>query len=107
MEIRADLLNSGLIPAASGEAEWEMSSDRVEFTVEIEDVPPGSYDLVVGGENVGTIIAVDMHGSVFGIIHFRDPEGYGKAHLDFDPRGQNIQILSQGDVVLEVDFPAE
>jgi len=106
-EIRADLTNTGLIPAASGEAEWEMSSDRVEFTVDIEDVPVGSYDLVVGGENVGTIVAVDMHGSVFGIIHFRDPEGYGKAHLDFDPRGQHIQILSQGDAVLEVDFPAE
>jgi len=107
IEIRADLLNTGLIPAASGEAEWEMSSDRVEFTMHIEDVPVGSYELVVGGDQVGTINAVDMHGSVFGIIHFRDPEGYGKAHLDFDPRGQLIRVTSGGEAILEVEFPAE
>jgi len=107
IEIHADFVNTGLIPAASGEAEWEMSSDRVEFTVEIEDVPIGSYGLLVGGEQVGTITAVDMHGSVFGIIHFRDPEGYGKAHLDFDPRGLLIQVTSGGEAILEVQFPQE
>ncbi len=48
-----------------------------------------------------------MHGRVAGMIRFRDPEVFGKEHLDFDPRGQTIQVLQQNDVILEVDFPAE
>jgi len=107
LQIHADLLNSGLVPAASGEAEWEMTSQRVEFSVEIEDVPDGNYPLMVGGTEVGTIAASDMHGKVVGIIRFRDPEVFGKEHLDFDPRGQTIQVLSNGDSILEVDFPLE
>ena len=80
---------------------------RVEFSVEIEDVPDGNYPLVVGGAEVGTIAATDMHGKVVGIIRFRDPEVFGKEHLDFDPRGQTIQVLSNGDSILEVDFHLE
>lgn len=106
-QIRIDLLNTGLIPAASGEAEWEMSSERVEFSVEIEDVPVGSYALTVGGTEVGTILAGAMHGEVVGMIRFRDPEVYGMKHLDFDPRGQAIQVRSAGGIILEVNFPAE
>jgi len=96
-----------VIPEASGDVEREMNSQRVEFSVEIEDVPVGSYMLVVDGKEVGTIRAVEMHGRVVGMIRFRDPEVFGKEHLDFDPRGRTIQVLQQNAAVSEVDFPAE
>ncbi len=108
IEIEVDLENTGVLPEAKGEAEWEMNSNRVEFSVEIEDVPVGFYTLKVGGVEVGIIEAFEMHhGDVYGHIMFRDPESYGREHLDFEPRGQKIEVLQQNNTILEVDFPAE
>ena len=54
------------------------------------------------------IEAFQMHyGDVFGHLVFRDPEVYGMAHLDFDPRGQKIEVLQGDTVILEVEFPVE
>ena len=107
VEIKTDLENTGLLPEAKGEAEWEMNTHRVEFSVEIEDVPVGIYMLKVGGENVGLIEAFDMHGEVYGHIKFRDPESYGREHLDFEPRGQEIEVFQGEDVILQTAFPGE
>ena len=107
VEIKTDLENTGLLPDAKGEAEWEMNTHRVEFSVEIEDVPVGIYMLKVAGENVGLIEAFDMHGEVYGHIKFRDPESYGREHLDFEPRGQKIEVFQGEDVILETVFPEE
>jgi len=108
VEIEVDLDNTGVLLAAKGEAEWEMNSQRVEFSVEIEDVPVGSYSLKVGGVQVGIIEAFEMHmGGVYGHIRFRDPESYGREHLDFEPRGQKIEVFQGSNVILEVDFPTE
>ena len=108
IEIDIDLVNTGVLFGAKGEAEWEMNSDRVEFSVEIEDVPVGSYPLSVGGAEVGVIQAFEMHdGEVYGHIRFRDPEAHGREHLDFEPRGQKIEVLQGGITILEVDFPME
>jgi len=108
VEIEVDLDNTGVLPAAKGEAEWEMNSSRVEFSVEIEDVPVGSYTLKVGGVEVGIIEAFEMHmGGVYGHIMFRDPESYGREHLDFEPRGQTIEVFQGENVILKVDFPTE
>lgn len=108
IEIKAELLSTGVLPDANGEAEWEMNSNRVEFSVEIEDVPVGSYALKVGGTEVGIIEALQMHdGEVYGHIRFRDPEAYGRRYLDFDPRGQKVEVLQSGSVILEAEFPAE
>jgi hypothetical protein len=108
IEIEVDLENTGVLTEAKGEAEWEMNSNRVEFSVEIEDVPVGFYTLKVGGVEVGIIEAFEMHmGGVYGHIMFRDPESYGREHLDFEPRGQKIEVLQQNNTILEVNFPAE
>jgi len=106
-EIETDLENTGILPEASGEAEWEMNSHRVEFSVALKDVPIGSYTLKVGGEFVGVIEAFEMHDEVFGQIRFRDPESYGREHLDFEPRGKKIEVLQGDKTILEVDFPTE
>jgi hypothetical protein len=108
IEVEIDLDNTGVLADADGEAEWELNSHRVKFSVEIEDVPVGNYPLHVGGSEVGVIEAFEMHnGEVFGHISFRDPEVYGMEHLDFDPRGQKIEVLQGEAVILEVDFPVE
>jgi hypothetical protein len=106
VEIEIDLDNTSVLPGAKGEAEWEMNSHRVEFSIEIEDVPVGQYPLRVGGNEVGVIEAFEMHdGEVYGHIRFRDPETHGREHLDFDPRGQKVEVFQGENVILEVDFP--
>jgi hypothetical protein len=108
VEIEVDLQVTGVLPEARGEAEWEMNSHRVMFSVAIENVPPGLYPLRVGGIEVGVIETFEMHdGDVYGRLGFRDPEVYGREKLDFDPRGQMIDVLQGTDIILEVDFPAE
>ena len=52
IEVEIDLENTGVLADANGEAEWEMNSHRVKFSVEIEDVPVGDYSLHVGGAEV-------------------------------------------------------
>ena len=85
-----------------------MNTDRVEFSVEIEDIPVGSYTLKVGGIEEGIIEAFEMHdGGVYGHIKFRDPETNGRNHLDFEPRGQKIEVFQGDSVILEVNFPTE
>ena len=108
IEIEVDLENTAVLLDAKGEAEWEMNSERVEFSVEIEDVPVGSYALRVGGIEVGTIETHEMHdGDIYGRIMFRDPETHGRELLDFEPRGQRIEVLQGDNVILEAEFPEE
>lgn len=108
LEIEVNLENTGVLPGAEGEAEWEMNSSRVEFSVEVEDVPEGNYGLEVGGVDRGTIEAFRMRdGDVHGRITFRDPEVSGRELLDFDPRGQMIEVFQGEQVILTVHFPSE
>lgn len=108
VEIEVELQNTGALFDAEGEAEWEMSAERVRFAVEIEDVPVGSYALRVNSMEVGVIEAHEMHGGeVFGRISFRDPATYGMEPLDFEPRGQLIEVLQGDNVILETVFPEE
>jgi len=101
-------MNTGVLSDAKGEADWKMNTDRVEFSVEIEDVPVGSYMLKVGGIEEGVIEAFEMHnGAVYGHIKFRDPETTGREYLDFEPRGQKIEVFQGNSVILEANFPTE
>ena len=107
VDIGVELSNPGVYPAASGDAKLEGRMDRADFSVEIEDVPAGSYDLSVGGAIVGTIqAALDVDGTVRGELEFRDPVEPGKILLDFDPRGKQIDVLEGGTVILETLFPS-
>lgn len=108
VEIEVDLLNTGVLADAEGEAEWEMNASRVRFAVEVEDVPTASYLLRVGGADVGTIEVFAMHnGETYGRLSFRAPPVSGVNPLDFEPRGQKIEVLSGDEVILEVSFPPE
>jgi len=106
VDIEAELNNTGIVPLASGDAKLEPRADRTDFSVEIEDVPAGSYELRIGGNVVGTIEAVmTQDGTIQGELEFRNPVEPGKILLDFDPRGQQIDVLDGTTVILETVFP--
>jgi hypothetical protein len=108
IEIEVDLNNTAALLDAKGKAEWKMNTERVEFSVEIEDVPAGTYTLKVGGIEEGVFEAFQMgNGEVYGRIKFRDPETTGREHLDFEPRGQKIEVFQGSNIILEVNFPIE
>ena len=105
--IEVEHSNTGVYSLASGDAKLEPREDRTDFSVEIEDVPVGSYGLRIGGTVVGTIEVMQLQdGSVEGEIEFRDPVEPGKVLLDFDPRGQQIDVLEGDTVVLQTLFPS-
>lgn len=107
VDIEAELTNTGVIPEASGDAKLEPRMDRTDFSVEIEDVPVGSYSLRIGGEAKGMIeVKMMQDGSIEGELEFRIPQEPGKLLLDFDPRGQQIDVLDGSSVILETLFPS-
>ena len=106
LEIEIDLANAGVYPEGSAEAELESESDHTEFGVEIEDVPVGDYALHVGGELKGTItVMLKDDGETEGELEFKDPVEPGKLLLDFDPRGQLIEVLEGDTVIFDGVFP--
>ena len=106
-EIEVELTNTGAFTEASGDARLRPREDRTDFRVEIEDVPIGPYSLRVGGQIVGVIQVKTLEdGSIEGELEFRNPVEPGKILLDFDPRGQQIDVLDGSTVILETLFPS-
>jgi hypothetical protein len=91
------LTSSGLDPDATATAVLSVNSNAErEFSVEVEDLPVGAYDLSVGDVVRGTInVTDDGTGKTSGEIEFSTSPDDGELLLDFDPAGQTIQI-SQG-----------
>jgi len=107
IEIEVELTNTGVFTEASGDARLRPREDRTDFRVEIEDVPIGPYSLRVGGQIVGVIQVKTLEdGSIEGELEFRNPVEPGKILLDFDPRGQQIDVLDGSTVILETLFPS-
>jgi hypothetical protein len=106
-EIEIDLLNDGVYPAGSGEAEYEQRPNRLEFEVEIEDVPVGDYTLFVDGVERGLIQVQFLDEDTEGELEFRYPPEAGKLPLDFDPRGALIEIFEDSASIFHVAFPTE
>ena len=104
-EIEVSLINDGVYPAGSGEAEFEQEDNRVDFDVEIEDVPVGDYAVRVGGIERGTLSVIDTLSGPEGEIEFRYPAQPGRPVLDFDPRGERVEIFEGPTRIFSVDFP--
>jgi hypothetical protein len=103
-----DLVNVGPDGDAKGKARFREEADcDADFRVEIEDLPLGDYDLLVGGVHRGTISVVLVLGEPVGEIEFdNDPDQPGEVLLTFDPRGQLVEIEQGGTVFLSLTFPA-
>lgn len=108
IEVEIDLDNTGVIDGAKGEAGLESYADESEFSIKIKDIPAGSYSAKVGGAEVGVIEVVEDDGEFEGKIKFKDPVKGGGLALDFDPRGQLIEIQNaETAVILSALFPDE
>lgn len=92
-ELDEALSSTGLDGDASGSIRYRIRDDgRRDFNVEIEDVPVGSYQLWVGGTQRGNLSVANRNGAIEGEIEFRNPVEAGKVNLNFDPRGQLIEV---------------
>jgi hypothetical protein len=87
----------GVLGTGTAEFEVEDDCDR-SFEVELDDVTPDTYDVFVGGADVGDLVAVDIGSGGDGTLAFdTDPDDPGEQLLDFDPRGQAVEVRLQSD----------
>lgn len=92
-ELAEDLTTTGLDADASGKTEYRVDErGRHRFKVEVEDVPVGSYSLSVGGVVRGTIPVAAVGEAVEGELEFTSKTEAGARRLNFDPRGQLLEI---------------
>jgi hypothetical protein len=95
VRIEEALTSTRLDPDAHGDAKFEIDDHgRRRFNVEIEDVAVGTYELWVGGAKRGAMRAALQSAEVEGEIEFRDDDDNEHLPLNFDPRGQLIEVKS-------------
>ena len=98
-EIITPLISTGVDADATGKTKYETETDRIDYSVEVEDLPVGLYELYIGGVLRGEINVIQIApGQTEGETEFRDPVEPGKLPLDFDPTGQTVDV-SQGSVI--------
>jgi len=106
INVEPALINSGIVSSARGKARFRQDDDgSQDFRVEIDDLPIASYQLFVGGVNRGDIGVVLVNGENTGQIEFDTSPKPDEVLLNFDPRGQIIEVRQGADVLLSRDFP--
>lgn len=105
-ELQLPLLNSGAVPAAKGKARFRVRDNcDQDFRVEIEDLPPGDYGLIVGGTLRATITVTDTGFGTEGEVEFdSDPNEPGELLLDFNPHNKLLEIVQAATVFLSRTF---
>lgn len=96
-ETRTELSPTVLAPGGSGHADYKVKLNcEINFSVEVEDVPVGAYDLYVADILRGTIqVVVQPDAKVEGEIKFSsrpDDSPSGELPLEFDPAGAWIEV---------------
>ncbi|GMR15408.1 MAG: hypothetical protein BMS9Abin30_1036 [Gammaproteobacteria bacterium] len=107
IEIEVDMDNTGEIDGAEGELRFAIDRDQHEFVIEVEHIPAGIYAVMVAGVNVGDIEVVEVESETAGRLIFTDPQKPETLLLDFDPRGEVVEVLQDGTVILDALFPDE
>jgi hypothetical protein len=73
------------------------------FTVEVRDVPMGSYDLIIDGEWRAEIaVGSNEFGETVGDVTFGSGDT-GETRLDFDPIGVSIGVHQDGAALFVMD----
>ena len=104
--VEADLISTGADGDASGDVRLSTRRGRTDFSVEVEDLDPARYDLVVGGVVRATLDVVEVApGASQAEVEFAKPGDAGKLPLDFDPRGQLVSVERAGTVYLHLVVP--
>lgn len=105
-ELRQVFNNSGPDRDASGKARFRDRATRLDFEVEAEDLPVGTYSVVVGGRAVATMAVRSTDDGTEGEVEFStDRSERDKLPLTFDPRGQTVQIVQNQTTYLSMSFP--
>lgn len=104
-EIAIELDNAGVHPAGTAEAYYEQHPMREVFRVRVADVPESIYELFVGGVERGVIEVVSGPPGTHGVIGFGNPPALTEQTLEFDPRGENMEIRRNGEVIFTAEFP--
>jgi hypothetical protein len=108
VEEEPDLESTGADPDADGKARFRQEADcDRDFRVAVDDLAVGGYELVVGGIVRGSIDVVDVGGGdTEGEIEFDDdPDEPGELLLDFDPRGELVEVRAGSTVYLGLEMP--
>jgi hypothetical protein len=107
MDVEPSFTNTGADGDAKGKARFRQETDcDRDFRVEIEDLPVGDYELLVGGIVRGTITVQLVAGEEEGEIEFdNDPDQPGEVLLTFDPRGQLVEVRQGATTFLNVTMP--
>lgn len=103
--------------AGEGKLKFKLRPAFGSFEVEVRRIPAGTYTIRVGGVDEGELqVAINGDGDGIGKgeTEFTSPqveetdETEGTELLDFDPRGQLVEIVdAEGTTVLSAEFPAE
>ena len=105
--LEVELVSTGSDADASGDARLRTRAGRTDFRVQVEDLDPARYDLVVGGvvRAVLDVVAV-APGATAAEVQFASPAERGKLPLGFDPSGQLASVERAGTVYLHVVIPS-
>ena len=87
----------GLSSEAEGSVEIQVGTKGVtELEVEVEAIPAGAYDFIVGGVNRGTLSVISVKGKLKGKLRYETvPDDNDELLLDFTVAGESI-VISQG-----------
>jgi hypothetical protein len=89
---RRSLTSTGADPDGSAHADLRVDDRaRKHFSVEVEDVPAGDYELLVDGANAGTIHVATIGDRSEGELEFtaESDDDPGELPLTFDPIGRH------------------
>ena len=100
------LVNAGVDGNAAGKARYEVRRDRTRFSVEVEKLDAGSYELRVGGAAQASLAVNSLGRGKAEFSTKRTGADRMKLPLDFDPSAQLIEVVQGGTVFLSVVFPS-
>jgi hypothetical protein len=91
---------AGLSPEAEAEVEIQFGvAGPVGLEVEVEEIPAGAYEVVIGGEGRGVLNVTEGDNGLRGTLRFEVvPNDAGELLLDFAAAGQPV-VIRQGEQV--------
>jgi hypothetical protein len=98
---------TGLSPEANASIQLQIGLfGLTEVEVEVEDIPEGSYDFIVGGTPRGTLVVTLVSGETRGQLDYDIiPNDPGELLLDFPVAGESITISQAGTVFFSGTAP--
>jgi len=96
------LVNVGPDLNAQGKLRYESKPGKLKFSVEVEHLDEGTYELLVAGAPVAEIVSTGKEQE----IEFQDPVESGKVLLNFDPLGALVEVAAGGVTYLTAVMPA-